>query len=116
MKRKAAISADAQMSESGTGTGPKSKKGRARSGFLGEVSCSETAATAAKTRTARDGGEQKKVTVHKVIDLVDYKRVKFKSDCDRTLCRTKYEMCTNVTSLTQEMLSHLKIQTKMGTV
>ena len=63
----------AQMSEFGGGQGPQSKKRRVRSGFLGEVSCSETAAAAAKTRTARDGGERKKVTVHKVIDLVDYK-------------------------------------------
>ena len=67
MKRKAAISADAQMSVLGAGTGPHSKKRRVRSGFLGDVSCS--AITSA--RKARGGGGRKKVTVHKVIDLLE---------------------------------------------
>ena len=71
MKRKAAISADAQMSESGAGTGPQSKKRRVRSGFLGDVSCSAITSAAAETRKARDGGGRKKVTVHKVIDLLE---------------------------------------------
>ena len=52
MKRIAAISADAQMSKFGAGKGPQGKKGRVRSGILGDDSCSETAATAAKTNGA----------------------------------------------------------------
>ena len=41
---------------------------RVRSGFLGEDSCLESAAAAAKARKARAGGGRKKVNIVSVLD------------------------------------------------